>query len=57
MTVLNILSWACGGFSAISLQYEMLAVCSVALGLTEARDWPKLFGSVTEAYSLRNLWG
>ena len=30
---------------------------TVALGLNEPRDWRPTFGSLTQAYSVQNLWG
>lgn len=30
---------------------------AVSLGLSKARDWRPIFGSLSEAYTLRNFWG
>ncbi len=33
------------------------SILSVAVGLSEPRDWPPLFGSPRGAYTVRNCWG
>jgi len=33
------------------------SIISVATGLSEPRDWPHLFGSLRNAYTLRKCWG
>lgn len=49
-----------GGFGpgrlSIDMWYRLLAVVFVVSGVTDAEYWPPLFGSVTEAYTLRRVW-
>ncbi|KAF5857250.1 hypothetical protein ETB97_006048 [Aspergillus alliaceus] len=40
-----------GGF------YHLFAFTSVLLRVNEPRDWPPFYGSLSDAYSLRRLWG
>lgn len=41
----------------IQAAYYTLALPSVIFGLTESKDWPPVFGSVGDSYSIRNFWG
>ena len=45
-------SWAM--FTAI---HDILAFVHVAIGIDEPKDWPRLYGSIFEAYSIRRFWG
>ncbi len=40
-----------------SMGYVAVSIASVAVGLSEPRDWPCLFGSPWKAYTVRNCWG
>lgn len=44
-------------YCMLSLLYTACSIVSVAVGMSEPRDWPDLFGSFLEAYTLRNCWG
>ena len=44
-------------YCALSLPYMTCSIVSVAIGMTEPRDWPHLFGSPLDGYTLRNCWG
>jgi hypothetical protein len=37
--------------------YHLVSLLGVGLGLTEPALWPPMFGSFTEAYTMRKLWG
>jgi hypothetical protein len=37
--------------------YHICSLVAVGLGLTEPAHWPSMFGSFTEAYTMRKLWG
>jgi hypothetical protein len=37
--------------------YHICALVAVGLGLTEPALWPSPFGSFTEAYTMRKVWG
>ncbi|KAF5862107.1 hypothetical protein ETB97_012091 [Aspergillus alliaceus] len=43
--------------SAITGMYTLAAVLLVALGIYDPAEWPPVFNSLTEAWSLRRLWG
>jgi len=45
------------GYSMLSLLYIAYSIVSVAVGISEPRDWPHLFGSPLDGYTLRNCWG
>lgn len=47
---------ACG-YATINMQYLLLGVVCVALGVSEPKRWPKLFGRVRDAYTVRRFWG
>lgn len=44
-------------YLVIQAAYYTLALPSVILGLTESKEWPPVFGSVGDSYSIRNFWG
>jgi hypothetical protein len=41
----------------LDFTYRCFSVVSVVLKLTSPEDWPPLFGSISNAYTLRNFWG
>ena len=44
-------------YSWLSLLYTAYSIVVVAIGISEPRDWPHLFGSPLDAYAVRNCWG
>ena len=44
-------------YCMLSLLYMAYSIVSVAIGMTEPRDWPHLFGSPLDGYTVRNAWG
>lgn len=40
-----------------SAQHDVLAIVAVATRLDTPDDWPFLYGSITDAYSVRRYWG
>ena len=44
-------------YSMFSILYIGYSIVSVAVGMSEPRDWPHLFGSLLNGYTLRNCWG
>lgn len=40
----------------IDIMYRLCGLAAVLTGVAEPKDWPPLFGRVTEAYSLRRFW-
>ncbi|KAF7180866.1 hypothetical protein CNMCM7691_010157 [Aspergillus felis] len=51
------LGWGPIGSWFIDVHYRVLAVLSVGLGISSPHQWPALFGSITETYTLRGFWG
>lgn len=43
--------------ASLSLAVTYITFAAVALGIHEPRDWPPTFGSLNEAYSVRQFWG
>ncbi len=41
----------------LQMFYCALAIVAVATGLTGVEEWPPMFGSVRECYSIRQFWG
>jgi hypothetical protein len=52
-----VMAWGPMGACFISIFYRIVAVTSVALSFSGPRQWPSLFGSVTDAYTIRRFWG
>lgn len=46
----------CCAVCAQNVLYNFAAFWAVLLGLSEPKDWPPLFGSFYDAYSVRRLW-
>jgi len=44
-------------YCTLSLLYMAYSIVSVAIGMTEPWDWPHLFGSPLDGYTVRNAWG
>lgn len=44
-------------YSWLSLLYSVYSIVFVAIGMSEPQDWPHLFGSPLDAYTVRNCWG
>ena len=44
-------------YCVLSVPYVAISIVSVATGLHEPGDWPHLFGSPRNAYTLRKCWG
>ena len=44
-------------WSIFTATHDLLAFAFIALGIDEPEDWPSLYGSIFEAYSIRRFWG
>ncbi len=53
LEVLMILTVCCG----MTMQFELAAAVAVGLRVTDPEDWPPLFGSILDCYTVANLWG
>lgn len=56
LNVLNILAMFTPAYCMISLSYDLLSIVAVALGVTEPRTWPLIFGDWKEGYTVRRFW-
>jgi hypothetical protein len=54
--ILCTFTWFLAAYAGINAQYYTVALFCVATGLSESEDWPAPFGSLTDAYSVRNFW-
>ncbi|KAF8993359.1 membrane bound O-acyl transferase family-domain-containing protein [Cyathus striatus] len=44
-------------WSFIILPYTVVATVAVGFGLTDASEWPPIFGKWSDAYTVRRFWG
>src|SRR5271155_2914300 len=51
--------WLCAirSYFDLAYGYHICALVTVGIGLTEPALWPSPFGSFTEAYTMRKVWG
>ena len=56
MRIFGVLGSGLGVFCSQKGVYSILALIAVGLGLSEPRDWRPLFGSVSDAYTVRRFW-
>jgi hypothetical protein len=49
--------YAIRSYFDLAYGYHICALVAVGIGLTEPALWPSLFGSFTEAYTMRKVWG
>ncbi|KAH7353915.1 membrane bound O-acyl transferase family-domain-containing protein [Plectosphaerella cucumerina] len=50
--------WIWGNYASLEVGHAILSIVGVGvLCLDEPEDWPPLYGSLTEAYTLRRFWG
>ncbi|KAI0315998.1 membrane bound O-acyl transferase family-domain-containing protein [Amylostereum chailletii] len=50
-------AWICVTYAMLNSEYLALAALAVALRIGRPEDWPDIFGSASEAFTLRNFWG
>lgn len=55
--VLGVLAYWTVQYMVIDVLYSVHAVLAVALRITDVDVWPPVFGSVDDAWSLRQFWG
>lgn len=57
MRCLNIIAMIGSEYGRLNMQYLLVAMISVSLGLAYPQDWPDLFGRWTDAVTVRQFWG
>ncbi|EPQ55828.1 hypothetical protein GLOTRDRAFT_105750 [Gloeophyllum trabeum ATCC 11539] len=55
--VVNIVAWMTLPYGTMNMNYAALSAVCVALGLSEPRYWPDLFGAWSDSYTVRRFWG
>jgi hypothetical protein len=50
------LGFAAAVYVSLTMMHVVYCLLSVGFGLSEPKDWPSLFGSIWEAYTLRRFW-
>ncbi|KAJ6009304.1 toxin biosynthesis protein Tri7-like protein [Penicillium canescens] len=56
-TAINLGIWFVLARVSLDFRYRFISVALVALGVSPAENWPPMFGSTLQAYTLRNFWG
>jgi hypothetical protein len=41
----------------LDVSYSVAALITTALGIYSPRDWPPLFGSISDSWTVRRFWG
>ncbi|KAH7140971.1 hypothetical protein EDB81DRAFT_799228 [Dactylonectria macrodidyma] len=54
---LRVLLMGLSVYSSMALQFEIAAGISVGLRINQPEDWPPLFGSIADGYTVANIWG
>ncbi|KAJ7132820.1 membrane bound O-acyl transferase family-domain-containing protein [Mycena crocata] len=49
--------WATSAYIGMAMPNCVLSILSVTLGRSDPEDWPWLFGSFSETWSIRRFWG
>ena len=57
LNVLNVAAYMGRSYSMLNLGYDATALVLVALGLSEPKSWPVVFGRWRDAYTIRRFWG
>nr|ANO39641.1 3-acetyltrichothecene 4-O-acetyltransferase [Fusarium culmorum] len=55
--ITGVIAWAIPGRVSIDLPGRVLSIFSVLLGFTTPQQWPPVFGSILDAYTIRGFWG
>ncbi|KIP09829.1 hypothetical protein PHLGIDRAFT_22648 [Phlebiopsis gigantea 11061_1 CR5-6] len=57
LSVINIVAFMARSYSTLNMGYDLMALVSVALGLSEPKYWPVSHGKWRDAYTIRRFWG
>lgn len=52
----GVLSFSLAGYARTNIVFCMMSIAAVACGFSEPKNWSDLFGSIWEAYSVRQFW-
>jgi len=53
----SLFSWALITYAGLSGVHALMSVIVTCLGLSKQENWPPLFGSILDAYTIQRLWG
>jgi hypothetical protein len=53
----SVLGYWTSQYVVIQAVYSVFAILTVTLGVCSVASWPPVFGSLSDAYSIRNFWG
>ena len=53
----NIVTWFILARLSLDFKWRATSIIAVGLGISEPANWPPMFASSLEAYSIRNFWG
>ncbi|KAJ6144096.1 toxin biosynthesis protein Tri7-like protein [Penicillium chermesinum] len=54
---INVVIWHLLARLSLDFKWRATSIVAVGLGISEPANWPPMFGSSFEAYSIRNFWG
>lgn len=54
--IVGVIAWAIPGRVTIDFTYRILSIVAVLSGFSSPEQWPPLFGSVWDAYTIRGFW-
>ena len=54
--IVGVVTWAIPGRVTIDFTYRILSIIAVLFGFSSPDQWPPLFGSIWDAYTIRGFW-
>ncbi|KAH7174891.1 acetyltransferase [Fusarium flagelliforme] len=54
--IVGVVAWAIPGRVTIDFTYRILSIVAVLSGFSSPEQWPPLFGSIWDAYTIRGFW-
>ncbi|KAF4893769.1 Signal peptidase complex catalytic subunit SEC11 [Colletotrichum fructicola] len=55
--VFTVFSWIWSNFLILESYHAILSTTFVLLGIDNQKEWPPLFGSITDAWTVQRFWG
>ncbi|KAI8169912.1 Acetyltransferase TRI7 [Colletotrichum sp. SAR 10_86] len=57
LRIFTVFSWIWSNFLILESYHAILSTTFVLLGIDNPKDWPPLFGSITDAWTVQRFWG
>ncbi|KAJ0357258.1 hypothetical protein COL154_010301 [Colletotrichum chrysophilum] len=57
LRIFTVFSWIWSNFLILESYHAILSTTFVLLGIDNPADWPPLFGSITDAWTVQRFWG